>query len=133
MLQTFTALTQATVSEQDVVTPFEQNLLVALVFVIMFGLGAGLTPKDFVLAFKRPWGVVIGWVTQFGIMPFLAYILAATLLFQLPVEYAAPVAVGAAAIRESTHARNRAPGRAGFAQGASRRCETDARRTPWRR
>ena len=42
MLKTFTALTQATVSEQDVVTPFEQNLLVALVFVIMFGLGAGL-------------------------------------------------------------------------------------------
>lgn len=88
-------LAQATVSEQDVVTPFEQNLLVALVFVIMFGLGAGLTPRDFKLAFRRPWGLVIGWVTQFGLMPLIAFGLVATLLFQLPREYAAPVALGA--------------------------------------
>ena len=84
-----------TVSEQDVVTPFEQNLLVALVFVIMFGLGAGLTPKDFKLALKRPWGLIIGWTTQFGIMPLLAFGLISLLLFQLPLEYAAPVALGA--------------------------------------
>ena len=38
---------QAEVSEQDVVTPFEEILLVIMVFVIMFGLGAGLTPRDF--------------------------------------------------------------------------------------
>lgn len=88
-------LAQATVSEQDVVTPFEQNLLVALVFVIMFGLGAGLTPRDFRLAFRRPWGLVIGWVTQFGLMPLIAFGLVATLLFQLPMEYAGPVALGA--------------------------------------
>jgi bile acid transporter len=87
--------TQATVSEQDVVTPFEQNLLVGLVFVIMFGLGAGLTPRDFRSAFRRPWGLIIGWVTQFGIMPLLAYLLVIGLLFQLPREYAAPVALGA--------------------------------------
>jgi bile acid transporter len=88
-------LNQVTVSEQDVVTPFEQNLLVAMVFVIMFGLGSGLTPRDFKLAIKRPWGLVIGWITQFGIMPLLAFTLIATLLFQLPMEYAAPVALGA--------------------------------------
>ena len=90
-------LTQRTtsVNEQDVVTPFEQNLLVGLVFVIMFGLGAGLTPRDFRLAVRRPYGLIIGWVTQFGIMPLLAYILVATVLFQLPREYAAPVALGA--------------------------------------
>lgn len=92
---TVTLLAQATVSEQDVVTPFEQNLLVALVFVIMFGLGAGLTPKDFKLAVRRPWGLIIGWLTQFGIMPLLAYLLALFFLFQLPIEYAAPVALGA--------------------------------------
>ena len=88
-------LEQVTVSEQDVVTPFEQNLLVAMVFVIMFGLGSGLTPRDFRLAIRRPWGLIIGWVTQFGIMPLLAFTLIATLLFQLPMEYAAPVALGA--------------------------------------
>ena len=95
MLSSLPPLATATVSEQDVVTPFEQNLLVALVFVIMFGLGAGLTPRDFRLAFRRPWGLIIGWVTQFGIMPLLAFALVATLLFQLPQEYAAPVALGA--------------------------------------
>jgi BASS family bile acid:Na+ symporter len=88
-------LAQARVSEQDVVTPFEEVLLVAMVFVIMFGLGAGLTPRDFRLALKRPWGLVIGWVTQFAIMPFLAYLLIMTFLFQLPREYALPVAIGA--------------------------------------
>lgn len=93
---TVTLLAQATVSEQDVVTPFEQNLLVALVFVIMFGLGAGLTPKDFKLAVRRPWGLIIGFVTQFGIMPLLAFGLAAIFLVgQLNPLYALPVALGA--------------------------------------
>lgn len=63
---TLAFLHDAEVSPQDVVTPFEQNLLVALVFVIMFGLGSTLTPSDFKLAFKRPWGLFIGWLTQFG-------------------------------------------------------------------
>jgi bile acid transporter len=88
-------LAQTGVNEQDVVTPFEQNLLVILVFVIMFGLGAGLTPKDFRLAFRRPWGLIIGWITQFGLMPLITVGLIVTLLFQLPLEYAAPVALGA--------------------------------------
>jgi BASS family bile acid:Na+ symporter len=95
MINVMTFLTQVTVSEQDVVTPFEQNLMVAMVFAIMFGLGAGLTPRDFKLAIKRPWGLVIGWITQFGIMPLLAFTLIITFLWQLPMEYAAPVALGA--------------------------------------
>jgi len=85
----------AVVSEQDVVTPFEQTLLLGLVFVIMFGLGAGLTPKDFLHALKRPKGLIVGWFTQYGLMPLLAFSLASIFLFQLPIEYAAPVAVGA--------------------------------------
>ncbi len=88
-------LAQSTASEHEVVTPFEETLLVILVFVIMFGLGAGLTPRDFRLALRRPWGLIIGWVTQFGIMPLLAYLLIIALLFQLPREYAIPVAIGA--------------------------------------
>jgi bile acid transporter len=86
---------QAEVREQDVVTPFEEVLLVIMVFVIMFGLGAGLTPKDFRQALRRPWGLIIGWLTQFGIMPLLAFFLIITFLFQLPSEYANPVAIGA--------------------------------------
>lgn len=82
-------------ADHEVVTAFEQNLLVGLVFVIMFGLGAGLTPRDFRSALRRPWGLLIGFATQFGIMPLLAYVLVITLILQLPEEYALPVAVGA--------------------------------------
>lgn len=82
-------------ADHEVVTAFEQNLLVGLVFVIMFGLGAGLTPNDFRSAFRRPWGLAIGWLTQFGLMPLIAYVLVITLILQLPSEYALPVAVGA--------------------------------------
>lgn len=64
-----------------VVNEFEQTLLRVFIVIIMFGLGAGLTPKDFGLAIRRPWGLVIGWLTQFGIMPFVAYILIVTVLF----------------------------------------------------
>ncbi len=80
--------------DHEVVTDFEQVVLVALVFVIMFGLGAGLTPRDFLSALRRPWGLVIGFVTQFGIMPFLAFLLVLGLVLQLPPEFAAPVALG---------------------------------------
>ena len=80
--------------DHEVVTDFEQVVLVALVTVIMFGLGAGLTPRDFLSALRRPWGLVIGFVTQFGIMPFLAFLLVLGLVLQLPPEFAAPVALG---------------------------------------
>jgi bile acid transporter len=82
-------------ADHQVVTDFEQIMLVALVFVIMFGLGAGLTPRDFGSALRRPQGLIIGWVTQFGIMPLLAFLLILGLVVQLPQEYAAPVAIGA--------------------------------------
>jgi bile acid transporter len=81
--------------DHEVVTEFEQIMLVALVFVIMFGLGAGLTPRDFLSALRRPQGLVIGWLTQFGIMPLVAFILVVTFLLPLPQEYAVPVAIGA--------------------------------------
>ncbi len=87
--------TQAGLNPQDVVTDFETTLLVAMTFVIMFGLGSGLTPRDFKLAVKRPAGLIIGFVTQFGIMPLLAFGLISIFLFQLDPAYAIPVAIGA--------------------------------------
>lgn len=81
--------------DHEVVTDLEQALLVVLVFIIMLGLGSGLTPRDFGSALRRPQGLIIGWVTQFGIMPFLAFLLVVGLLLPLPAEYAAPVAIGA--------------------------------------
>jgi bile acid transporter len=89
------AAAQDAVADHEVVTRFEQIMLVLLVFFIMFGLGASLTPRDFASALKRPWGLIIGWITQFGIMPAVAFGLVLLFIVQLPPEIAAPLAVGA--------------------------------------
>jgi len=80
MIESLVVLAEST-NEATVVNEFEQTLLRIFILVIMFGLGAGLTPKDFSLAIRRPWGLIIGWVTQFGIMPFVAYVLIVAVLF----------------------------------------------------
>ncbi|MEM7645054.1 MAG: bile acid:sodium symporter [Pseudomonadota bacterium] len=61
------------------VGPFEQALLAAMIFVIMLGMGASLTPRDFVLAFRRPYGLMVGVASQYGFMPLIGFLLALTL------------------------------------------------------
>jgi BASS family bile acid:Na+ symporter len=79
-----------------VVNEFEQSLLRIFILIIMFGLGAGLTPKDFSLALRRPWGLVVGWVAQFGIMPLTAYVLIVAVLIPFsPPEGVLFIALGA--------------------------------------
>lgn len=68
------------------ITPFEQALLVAMLFFIMLGMGATMTPRDFTMALRRPTGLAIGFVNQFGLMPLLAFTLAVVL--KLPPELA---------------------------------------------
>jgi bile acid transporter len=59
----------------------DQILLALMIFVIMLGMGSSLTPDDFRTVVRKPKGVLIGFVSQFGLMPFLAYTLATTLNF----------------------------------------------------
>jgi bile acid transporter len=80
MIDSLIVLAEETANQATVVNEFEQTLLRMFILIIMFGLGAGLTPKDFGLAIKRPWGLVIGWITQFGIMPLTAYLLVVAIL-----------------------------------------------------
>lgn len=61
------------------VDEFTQTLLGIMVAVIMLGMGASLTPRDFYLALKRPYGLAIGVISQYGIMPFLGFGLAMVL------------------------------------------------------
>ncbi len=68
------------------VTPLEQVLLLAILILIMLGMGASLTPRDFFDALRRPWGILIGWFSQFGIMPLLAFLMVIAL--DLPPEAA---------------------------------------------
>ncbi len=95
-MSTLRILTEEAVSQATVVNEFEQTLLRIFILIIMFGLGAGLTPKDFGLALRRPWGLIIGWLTQFGIMPLTAYVLIVTVLFPFSTtEHVILIALGA--------------------------------------
>jgi bile acid transporter len=58
------------------VSPLEQALLIAMLFFIMLGMGASLTPRDFGSALRHPRGLMIGFVSQFGIMPIVAFTMA---------------------------------------------------------
>jgi BASS family bile acid:Na+ symporter len=57
-----------------------------MIFVIMLGMGASLTPRDFTLALKRPYGLMIGVVSQYGFMPLIGFILASVLPVSDPIK-----------------------------------------------
>ena len=61
------------------VTEFETKLLGVMMMVIMMGMGASLTWRDFLIAFRKPKGVLVGVFCQYGIMPLLAFLLARAL------------------------------------------------------
>src|SRR5690625_6440667 len=64
----------------------DQLLLGLMIFVIMFGMGSSLTTDDFRAVARRPRGVLIGFLSQFGLMPFIAWSLA--VLLNLPPGFA---------------------------------------------
>ncbi|MCC5942560.1 MAG: bile acid:sodium symporter [Balneolaceae bacterium] len=66
--------------------PIDQILLAVMIFSIMFGMGASLTIDDFKTVLRYPRGILIGFLSQFGLMPFFAYGLAVFL--NLPPAYA---------------------------------------------
>jgi BASS family bile acid:Na+ symporter len=70
---------------------FEQALLALMIFVIMLGMGASLTPRDFHLALRRPQGLAIGVIAQYGFMPLIGFLLATAL--QAPPAIAAGILI----------------------------------------
>ena len=56
------------------VGPLEQAILALMIFVIMLGMGASLTPRDFILALKRPYGLFIGEMVNFLVVAFALYL-----------------------------------------------------------
>ena len=61
------------------VSQTEQLLLALMIGVIMLGMGASLTWRDFRRAFKRPQAILIGFASQYGLMPLIGFLLAVTL------------------------------------------------------
>ncbi len=64
------------------ISPLETTILGVMMMAIMFGMGASMTWRDFLRAFRRPRGVFVGLASQFAIMPGLGFALAMAL--QLP-------------------------------------------------
>ncbi len=56
--------------------PIDQTLLGVMILIIMFGMGASLTVDDFKAVARRSRGVLIGFLSQFGVMPLVALSLA---------------------------------------------------------
>jgi bile acid transporter len=67
-------------------TELETTLLGVMMMVIMLGMGASLTFKDFAIALRKPQGIFVGLLCQYGLMPLLAFLLAKALA--LPPAYA---------------------------------------------
>lgn len=65
--------------ETQLLHSIDQILLALMIFVIMFGMGASLTIEDFKAVARRPRGVLIGFLSQFGLMPLVAFGLAVIL------------------------------------------------------
>ncbi|MCC5984454.1 MAG: bile acid:sodium symporter [Rhodobacteraceae bacterium] len=61
------------------ITPLETTLLGIMMMVIMLGMGASMTWRDFMLAFRKPKGILVGLTSQFLVMPALGFTLAMAL------------------------------------------------------
>lgn len=66
-------------------TELETRLLSVMMIFIMLGMGSALTLKDFLIAFRKPQGILVGLLCQYGIMPLLGFTLAVVLAVPPPV------------------------------------------------
>tara|TARA_B100000900_G_C20587394_1_gene720165 strand:- start:695 stop:1630 length:936 start_codon:yes stop_codon:yes gene_type:complete len=66
-------------------TPTETNLLILMTFVIMFGLGCTLSIRDFREAIRHPKPAIVGFLSQYLIMPALAFGMVKLFRFSDPV------------------------------------------------
>lgn len=57
-------------------TELETTLLGVMMMVIMLGMGSSMTYRDFLMAFRKPKGILVGLASQYVVMPFLGYLLA---------------------------------------------------------
>lgn len=60
-------------------SPLEEALLAVMMIVIMLGMGASLTFKDFRIALRHPHAILVGFASQYMFMPFIAFTLARVL------------------------------------------------------
>jgi bile acid transporter len=66
-------------------TELETKLLGVMMMIIMLGMGSSMTFRDFLIAFRKPKGILVGLVSQYVVMPFLGYTLAMMLGLSPPM------------------------------------------------
>jgi BASS family bile acid:Na+ symporter len=66
-------------------TELETQLLGVMMMVIMLGMGASMTFRDVRIAFRKPQGIFVGMLCQYGIMPLLAFAMAMALQLSPPM------------------------------------------------
>ncbi|MBU3543089.1 bile acid:sodium symporter [Polynucleobacter sp. MWH-Loch1C5] len=55
------------------VTEFETKLLGMMMIIIMLGMGASLTWRDFLISFRKPKRLILGLFLQYGLMSFIGF------------------------------------------------------------
>lgn len=60
-------------------TELETQLLGVMMMVIMLGMGCSMTYRDFLIAFRKPQGILVGLTSQYLVMPALGFALAMAL------------------------------------------------------
>ncbi|WP_299482237.1 bile acid:sodium symporter [uncultured Roseibium sp.] len=73
------------------ISSFEQTLIALQVVIIMLGMGAALTPKDFLSALRRPTALGIGVFSQYAFMPLTGFLL--TIALSLPASAAVGILI----------------------------------------
>lgn len=69
------------------------TVLTILLALVMFSMGCNVELKKFLGHIKRPWGIIIGFLCQFGIMPLMGFIL--SLAFGiLPIQSVVVIIMG---------------------------------------
>jgi bile acid transporter len=66
-------LLQNEVADHQVISDLELTLLGVMMIIIMFGMGASMTFKDWKLALRTPRAILIGFASQYLFMPFIAF------------------------------------------------------------
>lgn len=57
----------------SVLSWIKPSWVTTLLGIVMFGMGLTLNPHDFIVVFKRPKDIILGVISQFTVMPILAY------------------------------------------------------------
>lgn len=69
------------------------SVLTVMLALVMFAMGCTVEVQKLLGHLRRPWGIIIGFICQFGIMPFSAFALA--LAFQVqPVQAVVIIIMG---------------------------------------